>query len=85
MAYLKKSNDWIGTVDQDHLHHFVKLFTNIIGRVQLRGPRVSTHTVDCNTSEIENATENTQLLCKGKYHCTADLLLGFSCFVELKL
>ena len=32
--------------------------------------------------------ENTHLLCKEKYHCTADLLfdwLGFSCFVELKL
>ena len=32
--------------------------------------------------------ENTHLLRKGKYHCTADLLFdwfGFSCFVELKL
>ena len=32
--------------------------------------------------------EKTHLLCKGKYHCTADLLFdwfGFSCFVQLKL
>ena len=32
--------------------------------------------------------ENTRLLRKGKYHCTADLLFDwfrFSCFVELKL
>ena len=35
-----------------------------------------------------DVAENTHLLCKGKYHCTADLLFdwfGFSCFVELKL
>ena len=32
--------------------------------------------------------ENNHLLCKGKYHCSADLLFdwfGFSRFVELKL
>ena len=37
---------------------------------------------------LNNTAENTHLLCKGKYHCTADLLFdwfGFSCFVELKL
>ena len=32
--------------------------------------------------------ENTHLLCKGKYHCTADLQLdwlGFSCFAYVEL
>ena len=36
----------------------------------------------------EHWSEKTHLLCKGKYHCMADLLLdwfGLSCFVELRL
>ena len=39
-------------------------------------------------THVRMQPENTHLLCKGKYHCTADLLFdwfGFSCFVEFKL
>ena len=42
----------------------------------------------CATGLLSHITENTHLLRKGKYHCTADFLFdwfGFSCFVELKL
>ena len=48
----------------------------------------TTSTTTLNRVQLNVKTENTHLLCKGKYLCMVDLLFdwfGFNCFFELKL